>query len=42
MLAHGFTNAALDWLVGDGLVTIQPGTMRTGTARITVIWVAME
>jgi hypothetical protein len=41
MLAHGFTNATLDSLVRDGLATIQPGTMRTGTRRITVIWVAI-
>jgi hypothetical protein len=41
MLAHGFTNAMLDRMVCDGLATIQPGTMRTSTRRITVIWVAI-
>jgi len=39
MLAHGFTNALLDRLARDGLATIQPGTTRTGTRRITVVWV---
>src|ERR1700683_1297254 len=39
MLAHGFTNALLDRLARDGLATIQPGTICTGTRRITVIWV---
>jgi hypothetical protein len=38
-LAHGFTNALLDRLAGDGLATIQPGTICTNTRRITVIWV---
>jgi hypothetical protein len=41
MLAHGFTNVLLDQLARDGLATIQPGTMRTGTRRITVVWVAI-
>ena len=41
MLAHGFTNAMLDSLEHDGLVTLQPGTVRTGTRRITVVWVAI-
>jgi hypothetical protein len=41
MLAHGFTNATLDGLVRDGLATIQPGTVRTGTRRITVVWVTI-
>jgi hypothetical protein len=41
MLAHGFTNALLDRLARDGLATIQPGTICTGTRRITVIWVAI-
>jgi hypothetical protein len=41
MLAHGFTNAVLDSLERDGLVTLQPGTVRTGTRRITVVWVAI-
>jgi hypothetical protein len=36
--AHGFTNALLDQLVRDGLATIQPGTTRAGTRRITVVW----
>jgi hypothetical protein len=40
MLAHGFTNATLNGLVRDGLATIQPGTVRSGTRRITVVWVA--
>jgi hypothetical protein len=39
MLAYGFTNALLDRLAGDGLATIQPGTICTNTRRITVIWV---
>jgi hypothetical protein len=39
MLAHGFTTAVLDQLARDELATIQPGTMRTGTRRITVVWV---
>jgi hypothetical protein len=41
MLAHGFTNALLDRLARDGLATIQPGTMRTGTRRITIVWVVI-
>lgn len=41
MLAHGFTNAMLDGLVRDELAIIEPGTMRTGTRRITVVWVAI-
>jgi hypothetical protein len=41
MLAQGFTNAMLNGLVRDGLATIQPGTMRTGTRRVTVVWVAI-
>jgi hypothetical protein len=41
MLAHGFTNAMLDGLERDGLVTLQPGTVRAGTRRITVLWVAI-
>ena len=41
MLAHGFTNALLDRLASDGLATIEPGTIRTGTRRITVIWVVI-
>lgn len=41
MLAPGFTNAMLDMLVRDGLATIQPGTMHTGTRRITVVWVSI-
>jgi hypothetical protein len=41
MLAHGFTNAMLDRLVRDGLATLQPGTVRTGTRRITVVWVTI-
>jgi hypothetical protein len=41
MFAHGFTNAGLDRLACDGLVTIQPGTMRAGTRRTTVLWVAI-
>ena len=39
MLAHGFTNALLDRLTLDGLAAIQPRTIRTGTRRITVVWV---
>jgi hypothetical protein len=39
LLAHGFTNALLNRLAGDGLATIQPGTICTSTRRITVIWV---
>jgi hypothetical protein len=41
MLAHGFTNALLDRLAHDGLATIQPGTLCTGTRRITVVWVVI-
>jgi hypothetical protein len=41
MLVHAFTNASLDRLARDGLATIQPGTMRTGTRRITIVWVAI-
>jgi hypothetical protein len=40
-LAHGFTNATLNGLVRDGLAVIQPGTVRTGTRRITVVWVTI-
>jgi hypothetical protein len=39
MRAQGFTNALLDSLTRDGLATLQPGTVRTGTRRITVVWV---
>jgi hypothetical protein len=39
MLAQGFTNALLDSLIRDGLVALQPGIVRTGTRRITVVWV---
>jgi hypothetical protein len=39
MLAHGFTNATLDVLVREGLAVIEPGMVRTGTRRITVVWV---
>jgi hypothetical protein len=41
MLAHGFTNAVLDGLVRDGLAAMAPGTMSTGTRRITVVCVAI-
>jgi hypothetical protein len=41
MLAHGFTNVLLDRLACDGLATIQPGTMRTGTRPVTIVWVAI-
>jgi hypothetical protein len=41
VLAYGFTNVLLDQLARDGLATIQPGTLRTGTRRITVVWVAI-
>jgi hypothetical protein len=41
MMAHGFTNAMLDRLVRDGLATLQPGTVRAGTRRITVVWVTI-
>jgi hypothetical protein len=41
MLAHGFSNAMLDKLVRDGLATVQPGTMRAGTRRITVVWMTI-
>jgi hypothetical protein len=41
MLAHGFTNALLDGLARDGLAAIQPGTIRAGTRRITVVWVVI-
>jgi hypothetical protein len=36
---EGSTNALLDSLTRDGLVTLQSGTVRTGTRRITVVWV---
>jgi hypothetical protein len=41
MMAHGFTNATLNGLVRDGLAVMQPGTVRTGTRRITVVWVTI-
>jgi hypothetical protein len=41
MLAHGLTSATLDSLVRDGLATMQPGTMRSGTRRIAVVWVTI-
>jgi hypothetical protein len=41
MLAHGFTNATLNGLVRDGLAVVQPGTVCTGTRRITVVWVTI-
>jgi hypothetical protein len=41
MLAHGFSNAMLDKLVRDGLATLQPGTVRSGTRRITVVWMTI-
>jgi hypothetical protein len=41
MLAHGFTNATLNGLLHEGLATIEPGTVHTGTRRITVVWVAI-
>jgi hypothetical protein len=41
LLAHGFTNAMLNGLVRNGLATIEPGTVRTGTRQITVLWVAI-
>jgi hypothetical protein len=31
----------LNGLVRDGLATIQPGTMRAGARRVTVVWVAI-
>jgi hypothetical protein len=42
MLAHGFTNVILDGLTRDGLVTLQPETVRTGTRRITAVWVVID
>jgi hypothetical protein len=41
MLTHGFSNAMLDKLVRDGLATLQPGTVRSGTRRITVVWMTI-
>jgi hypothetical protein len=41
MLAHGFSNAMLDKLVRDGVATLQPGTVRCGTRRITVVWMTI-
>jgi hypothetical protein len=41
MLAHGFSNVMLDKLVRDGLATLQLGTMRAGTRRITVCWMTI-
>jgi hypothetical protein len=41
MLAHGFANAMLNGLVREGLAIIEPGTVCTGSRRITVVWVAI-
>jgi len=41
MLAHGFNNVMLDKLVRDGLAILQPGTVRSGTRRITVVWMTI-
>jgi hypothetical protein len=41
MLAHGFSHVMLDKLVRDGLATVQPGTVRSGTRRITVVWMTI-
>jgi hypothetical protein len=41
MLAHGFANAMLNGLVREGLALIEPGTVCTGSRRITVVWVAI-
>jgi len=41
MLAHGFSNVMLDKLVRDGLAILQPGTVRSGTRRITVVWMTI-
>jgi hypothetical protein len=41
MRAHGFAGAMLDGLERDRLVTLQPGMVRTGTRRITIVWVAI-
>jgi hypothetical protein len=41
MLAHGCTNALLDRLARDGLVMIEPGTMRSGTRRISIVRVTI-
>ena len=40
-LAHGFSNVMLDKLVRDGLAILQPGTVRSGTRRITVVWMTI-
>ena len=41
MLAHGLNNVMLDKLVRDGLAILQPGTVRSGTRRITVVWMTI-
>ena len=41
MLAHRFSNVMLDKLVRDGLAILQPGTVRSGTRRITVVWMTI-
>jgi hypothetical protein len=41
MMGHGFTNTTLDKLAREGLATIQPGTVRAGSRRITVVWVTI-
>jgi hypothetical protein len=41
MLAHGCTNALLNRLAREGLVMIEPGTIRTGTRRISIVWVTI-
>jgi hypothetical protein len=41
MMAHGVSNAMLDRLVHDGMATLQPGTMRAGARRVTVVWVTI-
>jgi hypothetical protein len=39
VLARGFKIDQLAVLVGDGLATAQPGTMRAGGRQINVVWV---
>jgi hypothetical protein len=38
MLAHGFGTKMLADLIRDGLATTQPGTVRTGSRQIEVMW----
>jgi hypothetical protein len=41
MRAQGFTDAALDRLVREGLAVIKPETMSADTRRVTVVWITL-